>query len=230
MADSPVLAATIRLLTRLGYEVQVPPAQGCCGALHLHDGQTAKATDLMRRNLAAFANESDTIVSVSSGCATMLGEYEKYMDDETAKKFSGRVMDISQFLAGLDWPEDIAFGPLPRRIAVHNPCTLTHVLRQEENPCKLLKRIPGAEIIPLPENNVCCGAAGTYHMTQAPIAEQLRAPKIGHLQRLAPDFLVTSNSGCATFLAAGLREAGLTIEIMHPVVLLEKQLHAASSK
>ncbi len=230
MADGPVLAAAIRLLTRLGYEVQVPPAQGCCGALHLHDGQMTKATKLMRRNLNAFVDGDNTILSVSSGCAAMLCEYEKYMDDETAKKFSGRVMDVNQFLASLDWPENIVFEPLSRRIAVHNPCTLTHVLRQEEEPYKLLKRIPGAEIIPLPENNVCCGAAGTYHMTQAPIAEQLRAPKIGHLQRLAPDFLVTSNSGCATFLAAGLREAGLTIEIMHPIVLLEKQLQVAGSK
>jgi glycolate oxidase iron-sulfur subunit len=230
MADAPALVAATRLLTRLGYEVQVPPAQGCCGALHLHDGRAAKAIELMQRNIVAFANGSDTIVSVSSGCAAMLGEYGKYMADESAKRFSGRVMDISQFLAGLDWPGNIALEPLPRHIAVHNPCTLTHVLRQEENPYKLLKRIPGAEIIPLPENNVCCGAAGTYHMTQAPIAEQLRAPKIRLLQRLAPDFLVTSNSGCATFLAAGLREAGLTIEIMHPVVLLEKQLQVTSGK
>jgi glycolate oxidase iron-sulfur subunit len=52
----------------------------------------------------------------------------------------------------------------------------------------------------------------------------LRAPKIDHLKRLAPDILATSNPGCASFLAAGMREAGLTIEIMHPVVLLEKQL------
>lgn len=230
MADAPVLVAATRLLTRLGYEVQIPPAQGCCGALHLHDGQMTKATDLMRRNLAAFANGSDAIVSVSSGCAAMLGEYGKYMADESAKRFSGRVMDISQFLAGLDWPENIAFEPLPRRIAVHNPCTLTHVLRQEENPYKLLKRIPGAEIIPLPENNVCCGAAGTYHMTQAPIAEQLRAPKIGHLQRLAPDFLVTSNSGCATFLAAGLREAGLAVEVVHPVTLIERQTRGTGNE
>lgn len=224
MADGPVLAAAVRLLTRLGYEVRVPPEQGCCGALHLHDGRAAKAVELMQRNIAALANGSDVIVSVSSGCAAMLGEYGKYMDDETAKRFSGRIMDINRFLAGMDWPEDLVFQPLPRRIAVHTPCTAVNVLRQEEDPCKLLQRIPGAEIIPLPENNVCCGAAGTYHMTQGAIAKQLRAPKIGHLQRLVPDILVTSNSGCATFLAAGLREAGLAVEVVHPVVLLEKQL------
>ena len=231
ITDQQTLASSIQLLNRLGYEVHVPPDQGCCGALHLHDGQTGKATGLMQQNIAAFANGKNTIVSVASGCAAMLGEYGKYLDDnESAQKFSGRIMDINQFLAGTTWPADISFRPLPRRIAVHDPCTLTNVLRQENKPYALLAKIPGAEIMALPENKLCCGAAGTYHLTQTPIAEQLRAPKIDHLRRLAPDILVTSNPGCATFLAAGLREAGLAIEVMHPVVLLEKQLQVTSIK
>jgi glycolate oxidase iron-sulfur subunit len=225
LADQQALAASIRLLNRLGYEAHVPPEQGCCGALHLHGGQTMKAAELMRRNIAAFANGDDAIVSVASGCAATLGEYGKYLEDEKASEnFSGRIRDINQFLADAVWPENIAFQPLPKRIAVQDPCTLINVLRQQDKPYVLLAKIPGAEIIPLPENNVCCGAAGAYHLTQAPIAERLRAPKIDHLRRLAPDILVTSNPGCATFLAAGLREAGLAIEVMHPVTLLEKQL------
>lgn len=225
LADQQALAASIRLLNRLGYETHVPPEQGCCGALHLHGGQTGKAAELMRRNIAAFANGSHAIVSVASGCAATLGEYGKYLEDEeSAEKFSGRIRDINQFLADAVWPENIAFLPLSKRIAVQDPCTMTNVLRQEEKIYALLGKIPGAEIFPLPENKVCCGAAGTYHLTQAPIAEQLRAPKIDHLRRLAADILVTSNPGCAGFLAAGLREAGQAIEVMHPVVLLEKQL------
>lgn len=230
LADQEVLTASIRLLNRLGYETHVPREQGCCGALHLHGGQTVKAAELMQRNIAAFTNGSDAIVSVASGCAATLCEYGKYLDDETAQKFSGRIRDINQFLVDAVWPENIAFRPLPRRIAVHDPCTMTNVLRQENKIYALLGKIPGAEIIPLPENNVCCGAAGTYHLTQTPIAEQLRAPKIDHLGRLAPDILVTSNPGCASFLAAGLREAGLAIEVMHPVVLLERQIQDSGGK
>ncbi|MEW6330246.1 MAG: (Fe-S)-binding protein [Pseudomonadota bacterium] len=226
LADRQVLTASIRLLNRLGYEVQLPPAQGCCGALHLHDGQTGKAAELMRNNLAAFANADIPIVSVASGCAATLGEYGKYLEEETSKSFSGRIRDISQFLADAVWPENIAFRPLAGRIAVHDPCTMTNVLRQERTIYTLLGKIPGVEIIALPGNNVCCGAAGTYHLTQAAIADRLRAPKIDQLRQLAPDALVSSNSGCATFLAAGLREAGLAMEVMHPVVLLERQLKA----
>jgi glycolate oxidase iron-sulfur subunit len=225
MADQQTLASSIRLLNRLGFEVHVPPDQGCCGALHLHDGQTVKATELMRQNISAFNKGSNAIISVASGCAATLGEYGKYLDgNDSARRFSGRIVDINQFLTDTTWPADITFRPLARRIAVHDPCTLTNVLRQENKPYALLAKIPGAEIFPLPENKTCCGAAGTYHLTQTQIAGQLRAPKIDHLKHLAPDILVTSNPGCATFLAAGLREAGLAIEVMHPVTLLERQM------
>lgn len=225
MADQPALASSIRLLKRLGYEVRVPAKQNCCGALHLHAGHRGKAIELMRKNIDAFSGGNEAIVSVASGCTATLGEYNKYLnDDKSAAGFSARVRDINQFLEGATWSEDIAFDPLPRRIVVHNPCTLSHVLRQEDKPYTLLAKIPGMEILPLPENNQCCGAAGAYHLTQTPIAKRLRDPKIMHLKRLAPDVLVTSNPGCATFLGAGLREVGLTTEVLHPVTLLARQL------
>ncbi|MHB8535416.1 MAG: (Fe-S)-binding protein [Sulfuricaulis sp.] len=224
IADQQVLISAIRLLNRIGYEVHVPPGQGCCGALHLHDGQTGKAAELMRRNILAFAGAGDVILGVASGCTATLGEYAKYLEDDAALPFSARIMDINQFIAQQSWPSDISFRPLAKRIAVHDPCTLSNVLRQEDKPYALLARIPGAEIIPLADNAVCCGAAGSYHLTQVRIARQLRAPKIAQLERLGVDMLATSNSGCAMYLATGLRAAGLAIEVTHPVVLLERQI------
>ena len=225
ITDRQTLISAIRLLNRLGYEVHVPPDQGCCGALHLHSGLPEKTAELMDQNIKALTGDTGPILCAASGCTATLSEYAKYREsDKSAERFSSRVTDLNQFLAGLAWSSDIAFRPLNKRIAVHDPCTLTNVLRQEDKPYALLARIPGAEIIPLPDNSLCCGAAGTYHLTQTRIARQLRAPKIDHLRRLAPDILVTSNSGCAMYLAAGIHEAGLAIEVMHPVVLLERQI------
>jgi glycolate oxidase iron-sulfur subunit len=184
----------------------------------------------MDQNIKALASDTGPILCAASGCTATLSEYAKYREnDKSADRISARVTDLNQFLAGLAWSSDIAFRPLNKRIAVHNPCTLTNVLRQEDKPYALLARIPGVEIIPLPDNSLCCGAAGTYHLTQTRIARQLRTPKIDHLRRLTPDILVTSNSGCAMYLAAGIREAGLDIEVMHPVVLLERQIQNGAS-
>jgi glycolate oxidase iron-sulfur subunit len=231
ITDRQILISAIRVLNRIGYEVHVPPGQGCCGAMHLHDGHAGTAAELMRRNVRAFSGASDTILGVGSGCTATLSEYAKYLDEDgTAASFSARIMDINQFVAQASWPSDISFRPLVKRIAVHDPCTLTNVLQQENKPYAILARIPGAEIIPLAENSVCCGAAGTYHLTQPRIARQLRAPKIAHLEQLAADIMVTSNSGCAMYLAAGLREAGLAMEVTHPVVLLERQMERAGER
>lgn len=225
ITDPQTIISAIRLLNRLGYDAHVPSEQGCCGALHRHHGLAAKATELMRGNLQTFSRTKETILCAASSCTATLKEYARYQtDDESAERFSAIVTDLNQFLADIDWPSEVKFNPLNKRIAVHDPCSLTNILHQEKKPYELLARIPGMEIVPLPDNARCCGAAGTYHLTQASIARQLRAPKIDHLKRLAPDILVTSNPGCATYLAAGLREAGLDIEVMHPVVLLEKQL------
>jgi glycolate oxidase iron-sulfur subunit len=230
ITDPQTLISATRLLNRLGYEVHVPPDQGCCGALHLHGGLPEKTVELMDQNIKAFTGDMEPILCAASGCTATLSEYATYHEnDKSADRFSARVTDLNQFLAGLTWPSDIAFRPLNKRIAVHDPCSLTNVLRQEDKPYALLARIPGAMIFPLPDNSLCCGAAGTYHLTQTRIARQLRAPKIDHLRRLAPDILVTSNSGCAMYLAAGIREAGLAIEVTHPVVLLEKQLQNGAS-
>lgn len=217
LTDSATLHDTIRVLTRLGYDVHVPPAQTCCGALHRHSGDAGAADELMQRNVAAFPADIEAIVTAASGCAATLIEY-----DDPA--FAAKVVDISTFLQRVDWPADLTLTPLPKRVAVHDACTLTNVLRAQHAPHQLLRRIPGADVMALPDNNTCCGAAGAYHLEHPDMANALRADKIEHLRRLAPDVLASSNVGCAMHLAAGLRAAGLAIEVVHPVTLLSRQL------
>lgn len=231
ITDRQTLTASIQLLNRLGYEVHVPPTQTCCGALHLHHGEKEKYAEMARKNIQVFSGGMETILCTASGCTATLAEYANYFnktENQSSQRFSNRVMDINHFLANCVAPSHFSFRPLAKRIAVHDPCTLTNVLRQEKSPYALLAQIPDAEIVPLPGNNQCCGAAGTYHLTEPQIAQPLRAIKIAQLKKLAPDILVTSNPGCAMYLMAGIREAGLSIEVMHPLVLLERQMKKVS--
>lgn len=225
ITDLKTHEAAIQLLNTLGYDVRVPAQQTCCGALHLHAGNAEPAKRLMHRNLDAFGDGTETVLTTTSGCGALLREYGIHLKTSAAATFGAHIMDISEFLLHADWSK-VSFRPFPRRIAVHDPCSLTNTLRQEKAPYALLNMIPGAEIIPLAENNFCCGGAGAYPLTQPEMAERLRTNKVQQLQHAKPDILVTSNIGCALHLAAGIREAKLDIEVVHPVVLLEKQLQA----
>lgn len=221
-----VLDASIRLLTLAGYGVHLPAGQGCCGALHQHAGDLAAAGGLARRNLAAFnALRLDAVLYTASGCGATLHDYPAWpAPDGAGAGFAAPVRDATRFLADLDWPTDVAFAPLIRRAAIQDPCLQRNVLRDASPPYRLLQRIPGLETVALPGNEACCGAAGAYMLEQPALSDALRADKLAALQRCGAELLVSANIGCALHLAAGLRQAGRALEVVHPVVLLERQL------
>jgi len=224
------LRAAIRLLTRTGHGVHVPPQQTCCGALHRHNGNLHAADGLARQNLRAFEKLPITaILHTASGCTSTLREYGQHgQTDDTpipaAAEFGTRVQDASHFLAQLQWPGGMAFSPLPRRVAIHSPCSLKNVLRQTEAPFQLLKNIPAIELMALADNGLCCGGAGSYMLSQPERAARLREDKLDALHEAQAEILVTSNIGCALHLQAGLRERGREIEVLHPLTLLARQL------
>jgi glycolate oxidase iron-sulfur subunit len=225
--DAATAHAAITVLNALGYGVRVPAAQRCCGALHLHNGEPEQALRFAEANVAAFdAGAVEAIITTASGCGATLAEYDQRLPG--ADRFARKVVDISAFLAGVDWPESIRLMPLPRRVAIHDPCSLTHVLRQPDKPHTLLRRIPGIELVALPDAGRCCGAAGSYMVTHPGNADRLRDAKLDALDGLNVETLATSNIGCALHLAAGLRARGTPIEVIHPITLIARQLETTS--
>jgi len=221
--DQATSRSAIQVLTLLGYGVHVPPAQRCCGALHLHNQQPEQASALAQENLTAFgALDVQAIISTASGCGATLKEYAAL--NLGADGFTRKVVDVSAFIASVKWPENVTLKPLAARVAVHDPCSLTHVLRQHEQPYALLRKIPDLELVSLPDRARCCGAAGSYMLTHPTQADTLRDEKLANIEQLDTRILVTSNIGCALHLAAGLRAKNLSIEVMHPITLLAQQV------
>ena len=225
--DAPTLATAIRLLTRFGYEVVVPTEQTCCGALHRDAGDANTALTLAARNRAAFhpthndVGVVDAIISVASGCTSALSN-----TNPLARRTDSYppVKDISQFLADLALPETLRLAPLAAKVVVQDPCSLRNALHAEQSVYSLLRRIPELQVVALTENHLCCGGAGAYPLRQPAMAERLRAEKLIHLKHLQSAILVTANIGCALHLAAGLRVSDMHMEIIHPIVLFERQL------
>lgn len=219
ITDRPALNAGIRILNKLGYEVVVPAKQGCCGAMHLNSGDSSEAKAMAQRNGSAFSGlELDAIVGVVSGCISHLKEHSE------DSSLSVPIMDISAFLCSTPKIKDLQLEPLNKRVAIHTPCSMKNVLKQQAAPFELLRLIPEIRLVELPENGLCCGAAGLYLIANPEEADTLRTDKIDGLIESQADLLITSNTGCSLHLTAGIHAANMNVEVMHPVELLSQQL------
>jgi glycolate oxidase iron-sulfur subunit len=230
LVDRETLRAGIEVITMLGYGVHVPRGQTCCGAIDAHAGNRAHSIQLAQANVGAFRGlEVDAIISMTSGCGAHLSGYRDWAgvgDDRegAARDFANRVKDISQFLVEARWPETITVLPCRERVAVHSPCSLRNVLRQERAPVELLQRIPDIRLIPLDPSVQCCGAAGTYMVKYPETANRLRAAVLNQVQEVGAATLVTSNIGCAMHLALGNEASDGIREVLHPITLLRRHL------
>jgi glycolate oxidase iron-sulfur subunit len=219
--DPETVTASINLLSQLGYGVHVPEQQVCCGALHLHDGNIQQAETLAKKNISIFNQEKaiTAVVSLVNGCTSQLREYPQL---GLTEKFSPAVKDIVEFLAEIEWPENIQLQPLNKAIALQIPCSLQNSLRAEDKLMSLIKRIPQLNIESI--YNKCCGAAGSYFLRQAKLSDQLKEQAITEINKNAPEMIISSNLGCALQLKSGLSESKNPPHVIHPVVLLEQQL------
>src|SRR5689334_20876817 len=220
LTEPAALDAAVRLLEALGERVAVPPAQACCGAQHQHAGMAAPARACAARNLEAFAGDGP-VLGLASGCTAQLLEYDLIAGAEGAA-FARRVRDLGVYLAAHPRLDSLAFEPLPARVLLHTPCTLRNVVKAPDVMRTLLRRIPALEVESM--DSACCGAAGSYFVTQPEMADALLEPKLARARGSRPDYVVSSNVGCAMHLAAGLRREGLTARVVHPLELLAQQL------
>lgn len=220
--EQEVQQAAIKLFNALGLEVTVPEGQGCCGALHRHNGELETAAKLARNNISAFATEeADAIVTTSSGCGAGLKAYEKWLEDEG---LTTPVMDVSHYLANALKQRQIVFDHLPLKVAMHTPCTLRQGEGQEEAVMELLQKIPGLELVPLTGQPRCCGAGGSQMLSQPEMADALRDDVISEVKATGADLLVSSNLGCAMHLRSGLEQAGIDMPLLHPVQLVARAM------
>ena len=215
----PTNANSVKLLNAAGYDVVTPLSQGCCGALHAHNGNLEAARVAARGNIVAFEKlELDAVVINAAGCGSMLKEYGHLLANDPAwdargQKFSAQVKDITEWLAPRI--SDFSFQFSDLKVTYHDACHLAHAQRITKPPRELERAVAGKNFVELPESDVCCGSAGTYNLTEPEMAEQLQRRKTENILRTNADLVVTSNPGCLLQIRAGLKKAGSQTRIVH---------------
>ena len=179
----------------------VSDAEECCGGLALHAGRTAAAHSVMRRNVEQLVlDDVDVVISTASGCGVTLKDYGRVLGDEPATRFADKVRDVAEVLAGFDFHKNPVDGREVGTVAWHPPCTLQHGQRLTGLVEKILTAT-GYQLVPVADQHLCCGSAGSYSLLQPDIATELKQRKATALTRHRPDVIATANIGCQTHLA-----------------------------
>jgi len=213
---------SVRLLAAAGYDVVIPEAQVCCGALANHAGLRGAAVEAARKNIDVFKDPAiEAVIINAAGCGSMLKEYPDILPESAP--FSAKVKDISEFLAQTRIADRLNV-PLNKRVGYDDPCHLIHGQGVKAQPRALLRAIPGIDLVEVPGADQCCGSAGIYNITQTEISMAILDAKMEQIRRAGIDVLATGNPGCMFQFRYGAKRAGLNLKVVHPVELLADAL------
>jgi glycolate oxidase iron-sulfur subunit len=223
-----VNSATVRVLAAEGCEVLVPPSQGCCGALSVHNGRRAEAQRFARKLIDVFEKTGmDYFVVNAAGCGSSLKEYDALLEDdpvyaERAAAFTAKVRDLAELLAELG--PVATRHPLDVTVAYHDACHLAHAQGIRAQPRSLLRGIPGLTLKEIADPEICCGSAGIWNVLNPAPAAELGDRKATNVLATGATLLVTANPGCLMQVAAAIQRQGGEIALAHTAQVLDASI------
>lgn len=227
--------SAVRLLRRLGVEVDFPAGQTCCGQPAFNSGFWRDAKPMARRTLNAL-DGADYVVTPSGSCASMLRVfYSELFHDEplTLKRIAlltPRVYELSEFIVDAlgvsDLSEYADAGSVapPRKITYHEACHLRRELGVMSQPRALIESLPGVEFVEMRQSEVCCGFGGTFSVKYPEISGAMLQDKIDFAAESGADAITACDSSCLMHIGGGLAKQRVGVKPLHLASLIEEQL------
>jgi L-lactate dehydrogenase complex protein LldE len=216
--------ATVRLLRRLGVDVDFPEAQTCCGQPFFNSGYHADARDLAKHTIQCFENK-EVVVTPSGSCAAMVKlEYPELLHDDLvwhgrAEELSRRTHELSDFLVNVLGTEDVG-ARFEGKATYHMACHLRGLGILTE-PEKLLRRIKDLEYVPLERSDECCGFGGSFSVRYPGISGAMVQDKAALIEKTGASAVVATDAGCLMNIAGCLRRRGSKVRALHLAQVLE---------
>ncbi len=219
--------STVRLLRRLGCELDFPESQVCCGQPAFNSGYTSEARRVARGLVDAFA-DAEYVVSPSGSCSGMIRHYygELFADEpdyaERAAEFAAKTYELSQFIVGVLGVRDVG-ARFPHRVTYHASCHGSRLLGVKQEPLELLQHVAGLELVPLPRCEDCCGFGGTFAVKLASVSGAMVDEKVDHVLETEAPYLVGTDMGCLMNIAGRLERRRAGVKTLHLAELLCKR-------
>ena len=218
--------ATVALLERLGHEVTFPQEQTCCGQMHINTGYQAKAVPLIAHHADVFA-DCEVVVAPSGSCvgsvrhqhaavARRAGETALALRSEAV---AARTFELSELLIDVLGVEDVG-AVYPRRVTYHPTCHSLRMLRVEDKPLRLLRRVRDLDLVELPEADQCCGFGGTFALKNADTSAAMLADKMSNVLQTGADVVTAGDSSCLMHIGGGLSRLQVGTRPVHLAEIL----------
>jgi L-lactate dehydrogenase complex protein LldE len=209
--------AVVRILERLGHEVEFPAGQTCCGQMHLNSGYRDDAAALARRFVDVFAGY-DVIVSPSSSCVGMVRDlYPQLVPD--AARLTERVFELSELLVDKLGVEDVG-ASFPHRVTYHPTCHSLRVTRVGDAPLRLLRNVRGLELVELPAAAECCGFGGTFSIKNADTSIAMLDDKCTSIASTGAAVCTAVDGSCLLHIGGGLDRQSTGVRALHLAEIL----------
>jgi len=214
------------VLARNNCTVVTPKETVCCGMPALGYGRVDLVQEQARHNIALFEQaDVEAIVTDCATCGSTLKDYGKLLADYPnwagrAAKFSAKVRDISEFLMSI--PLEKPQGRVDARVTYHDPCHLRRGQNVWKEPRALLQMIDGVDFVELPEADWCCGSAGSQLITHYETSLKVLKRKTNNIASTDAEYIASGCPGCQMQLNVGMKREGLDMQVVHPIVLLDR--------
>jgi L-lactate dehydrogenase complex protein LldE len=211
--------ATVRLLERLGHQVEFPREQTCCGQMHLNTGYRDAALPLARQLVRTFA-DAEVIVAPSASCVATVRELYRDLatsDDKLAAEvelLAPRMFELSELLVGHLGLEDVG-ATYPHRVTYHPTCHSLRLLGLGDAPTRLLRNVRGIELVELPGASECCGFGGTFAVKNAETSTAIVDDKVSAIRATGAEVCVAADASCLMHIGGRLSRLGAPVRTAH---------------
>lgn len=225
--------AVVSILRRLGHTVHFPADQTCCGQPMFNSGFADLAREQAKHTIQVFECDDNPIVCPSGSCAAMVKvEYPHLLHDDPAwhsraQRLADRTHEFSSFLVNERKVLDVG-AKFSGRVAYHEACHL-RMLGQMSSWNKvseveqLVRHVEGAEFVPIPRQDQCCGFGGSFAVRYPEISASLVNDKVNCALSTKADVLVSTDAGCLMNIGGRMHRRGESMEVLHIAELLDRR-------
>lgn len=216
--------STMKILKKLGVEVEFDGRQTCCGQPAFNTGYVEEARQVARHFLEVYG-ESDHIVVPSGSCSTMIKVFfpklfaEGSSERSLAEEIGERTFELSDFLNSVLGVESTG-ARFPEVVTYHDSCHLLHELDISSQPRQLIRAVEGIDLREMEHSDRCCGFGGTFSVKFPDVSASMGEDKVGWIESSGARYVIASDVGCLMHIGGLLKRNQVPVQTMHLAELL----------